>query len=70
MAPFGAPFFLPEKFDDAGLCRVELDVHSLYTDDNQLSEVGARFIAPELEPLFKRLQTLAALSNGNVNAAK
>ncbi|CAI8886857.1 hypothetical protein EMIT0P294_20420 [Pseudomonas sp. IT-P294] len=23
-----------------------------------------------LEPLFKRLQTLAALRNGNVNAAK
>jgi peptidoglycan/LPS O-acetylase OafA/YrhL len=60
----------PVLCDDAGLCRVELDGHSLYTDDNHLSEAGARFIAPVLEPLFKRLQTLAALGNSNVNAAK
>ena len=60
----------PVLCDDAGLCRAELDGHSLYTDDNHLSEVGARFIAPVLEPLFKRLQARATLGNGNPNAAK
>jgi peptidoglycan/LPS O-acetylase OafA/YrhL len=60
----------PLLCDDAGLCRVERDGHSLYTDDNHLSEIGARFVAPVLEPLFKRLQAQATLGNGNVNAAK
>lgn len=60
----------PLLCDHAGLCRAELDGHSLYTDDNHLSEVGARFIAPVLEPLFKRLQARTTLGNGNANAAK
>ncbi|MFJ7286583.1 acyltransferase family protein [Pseudomonas sp. NPDC099000] len=60
----------PLLCDQAGLCRAELDGHSLYTDDNHLSEVGARFIAPVLEPLFKRLQARTTLGNGNSNAAK
>ncbi|MHC8389104.1 acyltransferase family protein [Pseudomonas sp. MDT2-39-1] len=60
----------PLLCDQAGLCRAELDGHSLYTDDNHLSEVGARFIAPVLEPLFKRLQARTPLGNGNANAAK
>lgn len=60
----------PLLCDHAGLCRAQLDGHSLYTDDNHLSEVGARFIAPVLEPLFKRLQARTTLGNGNANAAK
>jgi len=56
--------------DSSGLCRVELDGHSLYTDDNHLSEIGARLVAPVLEPLFQHLQAQATLGNGNVNAAK
>ncbi|RON55336.1 acyltransferase family protein [Pseudomonas frederiksbergensis] len=60
----------PRLCDSSGLCRVELNGHSLYTDDNHLSEIGARFVAPVLEPLFKRMQAQAALGNGNVNAAK
>ncbi|AWM94968.1 acyltransferase [Pseudomonas sp. 31-12] len=60
----------PLLCDQAGLCRAELDGHSLYTDDNHLSEVGARFIAPVLDPLFNRLQARTTLGNGNANAAK
>lgn len=60
----------PALCDSSGLCRVELNGHSLYTDDNHLSEIGARFVAPVLEPLFKHLQAQATLGNGNVNAAK
>ncbi|MEB0043914.1 MULTISPECIES: acyltransferase family protein [unclassified Pseudomonas] len=60
----------PRLCDASGFCRVEFDGHSLYTDDNHLSEVGAQFVAPALEPLFIRLQARAALGNGNVNAAK
>src|SRR5471030_1702713 len=60
----------PALCDSSGLCRVELNGHSLYTDDNHLSEIGARFVAPVLEPLFKHLQARATLGNGNVNAAK
>ncbi|RON47378.1 acyltransferase [Pseudomonas frederiksbergensis] len=60
----------PRLCDSSGLCRVELNGHSLYTDDNHLSEIGAHFVAPVLEPLFKRMQAQAALGNGNVNAAK
>ncbi|MGE8188084.1 acyltransferase family protein [Pseudomonas sp. NPDC086278] len=55
---------------DGGLCRTELDGHSLYTDDNHLSEVGARFIAPMLDPLFRHLQARATLGNGNPNAVR
>ncbi|KAF1029083.1 MAG: O-acetyltransferase OatA [Pseudomonas sp.] len=36
----------------AGWCGVELNGHALYTDDNHLSNVGARFIEAFLEPLF------------------
>ncbi|MFP3458668.1 SGNH hydrolase domain-containing protein, partial [Psychrobacter sp. SIMBA_152] len=60
----------PLLCNDEGLCRAELDGHSLYTDDNHLSEVGARFIAPALEPLFRRLQARATLGNGNSNAVR
>jgi peptidoglycan/LPS O-acetylase OafA/YrhL len=60
----------PLLCDDEGLCRAELDGHSLYTDDNHLSEVGARFIAPALEPLFRHLQARSTLGNGNQNAVR
>jgi hypothetical protein len=60
----------PLLCNDSGLCRAELDGHSLYKDDNHLSEVGARLIAPALEPLFISLRAGAPLDTGNVNAAK
>jgi hypothetical protein len=60
----------PLLCDDEGLCRTELDGHSMYVDDNHLSEVGARFIAPVLEPLFERLHARATLGNGDPNAAR
>lgn len=60
----------PRLCDATGLCRAELDGRSLYTDDNHLSEVGARLIAPVLEPLFMRLQSRATLGKGDVNAAR
>ena len=46
----------PRLCDASGLCRAERGGYSLYTDDNHLSEVGARFVAPILEPLFVSLQ--------------
>ncbi|WP_085693798.1 MULTISPECIES: acyltransferase family protein [unclassified Pseudomonas] len=60
----------PRLCDAEGFCRAELDGHSLYTDDNHLSEVGARFVAPVLEPLFVGLQAGANLRKGQANAAK
>lgn len=60
----------PRLCDDNGLCRAELDGYSLYKDDNHLSEVGARFVAPILEPLFVSLQAGKNPGNGQVNAAK
>ncbi|WP_192559262.1 acyltransferase family protein [Pseudomonas allokribbensis] len=60
----------PRLCDEHGLCRAELDGYSLYKDDNHLSEVGARFVAPILEPLFVSLQAGKNPGNGQVNAAK
>jgi hypothetical protein len=45
----------PQLCDDTGLCRAEQDGHSLYTDDNHLSEIGARLVLPALAPLFDDL---------------
>lgn len=56
--------------NERGLCRAELGGRSLYKDDNHLSEVGARLIAPVLEPLFISLQARTTLDASNVNAAK
>jgi len=60
----------PRLCEENGLCRAELDGYSLYKDDNHLSEVGARFVAPILEPLFVSLQAGKNPGNGQVNAAK
>ena len=46
-----------------GLCRVELNGRALYTDDNHLSEVGARHIEAFLEPLFSSLQSRGLTAN-------
>ncbi|UWF49131.1 acyltransferase [Pseudomonas sp. N3-W] len=59
----------PLLCDANGLCRAELDGNSLYTDDNHLSEVGARFVAPALEPLFQHSQARAGLGSVKMNAA-
>jgi hypothetical protein len=46
-----------------GLCRVELNGRALYTDDNHLSEVGARHVEAFLEPLFRSLQSREVTAN-------
>ncbi|KWU51805.1 acyltransferase family protein [Pseudomonas palleroniana] len=46
-----------------GLCRVELNGRSLYTDDNHISDVGARHIEAFLEPLFSSLQSRGLTAN-------
>lgn len=46
-----------------GLCRVELNGRALYTDDNHLSDVGARHIEAFLEPLFSSLQSRRLTAN-------
>ena len=46
-----------------GLCRVELKGRALYTDDNHLSEVGARHVEAFLEPLFSSLQSRGLTAN-------
>ena len=46
-----------------GLCRVELNGQALYTDDNHLSDVGARHIEAFLEPLFSSLQSRGLTAN-------
>ncbi|WP_236325836.1 SGNH hydrolase domain-containing protein, partial [Pseudomonas poae] len=46
-----------------GLCRVELNGRALYTDDNHLSDVGARHIEAFLEPLFSSLQSRGLTAN-------
>ncbi|MDY7536088.1 acyltransferase family protein [Pseudomonas sp. Bout1] len=43
-------------------CRVELDGHALYTDDNHLSAVGSRYVEAFLEPLFKTLRNQSQAS--------
>lgn len=60
----------PKLCDENGFCRAELGGYSLYTDDNHLSEVGARFVAPILEPLFIGLQDRQNSGKGQTNAAK
>ncbi|TFY87246.1 acyltransferase [Pseudomonas nabeulensis] len=49
--------------DAAGLCRVELNGRALYTDDNHLSDAGARYIEAFLEPLFSSLQSRGLTAN-------
>ncbi|MCS4247627.1 acyltransferase family protein [Pseudomonas sp. BIGb0164] len=46
-----------------GLCRVELNGRALYTDDNHLSDVGARHVEAFLEPLFSSLQSRGLTAN-------
>ncbi len=46
-----------------GVCRVELNGRSLYTDDNHISDVGARHIEAFLEPLFRSLQSRGLTAN-------
>ncbi|SMQ28526.1 Peptidoglycan/LPS O-acetylase OafA/YrhL, contains acyltransferase and SGNH-hydrolase domains [Pseudomonas helmanticensis] len=60
----------PRLCDEKGLCHAELDGYSLYTDDNHLSEVGARLVAPIMEPLFISLQGRENLGKARTNAAK
>lgn len=51
----------PQLCDDTGLCRAEQEGHSLYTDDNHLSEIGARLLLPVLAPLFQEVAGARAL---------
>ncbi len=53
----------PKLCGTDGLCRVELNGRALYTDDNHLSDVGARHIEAFLEPLFSSLQSRGLTAN-------
>ncbi|WP_338478912.1 acyltransferase family protein [Pseudomonas trivialis] len=53
----------PQLCGADGLCRVELNGRALYTDDNHLSDVGARHIEAFLEPLFSSLQSRGLTAN-------
>ncbi|WP_231422775.1 acyltransferase family protein [Pseudomonas sp. Leaf59] len=53
----------PQLCGTDGLCRVELNGRALYTDDNHLSDVGARHIEAFLEPLFSSLQSRGLTAN-------
>ncbi|MFT0472424.1 acyltransferase family protein [Pseudomonas antarctica] len=41
-------------------CRVELDGHALYTDDNHLSIAGSKLVEGFLEPFFRALRNTSA----------
>lgn len=53
----------PQLCGADGLCRVELNGRALYTDDNHLSDVGARHVEAFLEPLFSSLQSRGLTAN-------
>lgn len=53
----------PQLCGADGLCRVELNGRALYTDDNHISDVGARYIEAFLEPLFSSLQSRGLTAN-------
>lgn len=53
----------PQLCGADGLCRVELNGRALYTDDNHLSDVGARYVEAFLEPLFRSLQSRGLTAN-------
>lgn len=46
-----------------GRCRIEYAGRSLYTDDNHISDAGARYIQAFLEPLFSSLQSRGLTAN-------
>jgi peptidoglycan/LPS O-acetylase OafA/YrhL len=46
-----APLLCPAE----GICRMFTDGRSLYWDDDHLSEIGAHYVAPALEPLLARI---------------
>ncbi|MFY0728415.1 acyltransferase family protein [Pseudomonas sp. NFX15] len=60
----------PRLCDASGLCRAERGGYSLYTDDNHLSQVGARWVAPVLEPLFVGLKARGNPEKRQVNASR
>ncbi|UXZ22597.1 acyltransferase [Pseudomonas sp. YeP6b] len=53
----------PKLCDVNGWCRVELDGHSLYTDDNHLSIAGSRLVEGFLEPFFHALRNTSTESD-------
>jgi peptidoglycan/LPS O-acetylase OafA/YrhL len=59
----------PKLCDVNSWCRVELDGHALYTDDNHLSIAGSRLVEGFLEPFFRTLRntsTDSAMSRNDV----
>ena len=60
----------PALCDASGLCRAQRDGHSLYTDDNHLSEAGARLMLPVLAPVFEEASAQALTGVSEVNTAR
>ena len=60
----------PQLCDDSGLCRAEQDGFSLYTDDNHLSQAGAKLLLPVLTPLFEALAAQVPPAPNQANAAR
>lgn len=60
----------PQLCDSTGLCRAEQAGHSLYTDDNHLSEVGAALMIPVLAPLFESVATQVPHGVRHTNSAR
>ena len=60
----------PQLCDASGLCRAEQDGYSLYTDDNHLSQVGAKLLLPVLKPLFEDVAAQGQAMPGEANTAR
>ena len=60
----------PQLCDASGLCRAEQGGYSLYTDDNHLSQVGAKLLLPVLKPLFEDVAAQGQAMPGEANTAR
>lgn len=60
----------PQLCDASGLCRAEQGGYSLYTDDNHLSQVGAKLVLPVLKPLFEDVAAQGQAMPGEANTAR
>ena len=60
----------PQLCDASGLCRAEQGGYSLYTDDNHLSQMGAKLVLPVLTPLFEDVVAQGQAMPGEANTAR
>ena len=59
----------PQLCDASGLCRAEQGGYSLYTDDNHLSQMGAKLVLPVLTPLFEDVVAQGQAMPGEANTS-